>query len=56
VRGWMQVYGLNAKVAELESDLHDVVRGLVRCNLDVQNMKVNLLTVSVNSAVGDDVC
>ncbi|KAG0556184.1 hypothetical protein KC19_11G032900 [Ceratodon purpureus] len=36
-----EVYGLNAKIAELESEMHDVVRELVRTNLDVQNFKVN---------------
>ena len=38
----MQVYGLNAKIAELESEMHDVVRELVRTNLDVQNFKVSV--------------
>lgn len=40
----MQVYGLNAKIAELESDMHDVIRELTRTNLDVQNFRVSGLT------------
>lgn len=36
------MYGLNAKIAELESEMHDVVRELVRTNLDVQSIKVNV--------------
>jgi len=49
----MQVYGLNAKIAELESEMHDVVRELVRTNLDVQNIKVNLWTGSAKVGVSD---
>lgn len=48
---WMQVYGLNAKIAELESEMHDVVRELVRTNLDVQNVKVSLPTACAKSGV-----
>uniref|UniRef100_A0A7I4DZD3 Kinesin motor domain-containing protein n=1 Tax=Physcomitrium patens TaxID=3218 RepID=A0A7I4DZD3_PHYPA len=36
-----EVYALNAKIAELESEMHDVVRELVRTNLDVQNIKLD---------------
>ena len=43
VRVSAQVYGLNAKIAELESEMHDVVRELVRTNLDVQNIKVTVI-------------
>lgn len=47
----MQVFGLNAKIAELESEMHDVVRELVRTNLDVQNIKVILSPASTNPDV-----
>lgn len=36
-----EVYTLNAKIADLESEMHDVVRELVRTNLDVQNFKLS---------------
>lgn len=49
------MYGLNAKIAELESEMHDVVRELVRTNLDVQNIKVIPLPASAISVASDAV-